>query len=97
MSLKIKELRIAAGLSQQDMADKSGISRSQFSEIETGRKTVNTLRLNAIAKALDVPVNALFASAARESYLEELDVLMSLMSDEDRAVIIQMAKSLAAR
>lgn len=63
MTLKIRALRIAAGLSQQMLAEKAGISRSQLSEIETEAKPANTLRLNSIASALGVQVEDLFESA----------------------------------
>ena len=64
MTLKIRALRIAAGLSQQMLAEKAGISRSQLSEIETEAKPANTLRLNSIANALGVQVEDLFESGA---------------------------------
>lgn len=95
MTLKIRALRIAAGLSQQMLAEKAGISRSQLSEIETEAKPANTLRLNSIASALGVQVEDLFESGARQGYIMELEGLLDRMTDEDRDAIIRLAKSLA--
>ena len=95
MTLKIRALRIASGLSQQMLAEKAGISRSQLSEIETEAKPANTLRLNAIAAALGVQVEDLFESGAKQGYLSELESLFGRMTDEDREAIIRLAKSLA--
>lgn len=95
MALRIKSLRKAKGLSQQELADMTGISRSQLSEIESEAKPGNTLRLSAIAKALGVSVNELFEDGAKAAYLQEIESLMAQMSDEDRNALIRMAQALA--
>lgn len=95
MTLKIKALRKAKGLSQQMLADMAGVSRSQFSEIETGSRPANTLRLSAIAKALGVSVTDLFEGGSKESYVNELRDLLDGMSEDDREAIMRLAKSLS--
>lgn len=95
MTLRIRELRLALGLSQQMLAEKAGLSRSQLSEIETEAKPANTLRLNSIANALGVQVEELFESGARDQFLAELQSLLDRMSQDDREAIIRLAKSLA--
>jgi transcriptional regulator with XRE-family HTH domain len=97
MGLRIKELRKAAGLSQQMLAEKSGISRSQLSEIETETKPANTYRLNALAKALNVEVDELFVRNAQEIFISELRDILEDVNDADRAAILQLAQSLARR
>lgn len=94
MGLKIKELRIAKGLTQQDLADRAGMSRSQLAMIEAETRPANTLRLNAIASALGVSTEALFTTGDGNSSLNEI---MRILSPEDRAIIVQMAESLAAK
>jgi transcriptional regulator with XRE-family HTH domain len=95
MALRIRELRKAKGFSQQILAEKAGISRSQLSEIESETKPANTLRLNAIAAALSVSVDQLFEEGAQDVYLTEIAALMETMTPEDRATIIRMAQALA--
>lgn len=97
MSLRIKALRIKAGLSQQNLADKANMSRSQLSEIETEVKPANTIRLNAIAKALGVDVEDLFDGGSKDQYLKELEEIISKVSDDDREMILRLAKSLAQK
>lgn len=97
MALRIKQLRESAGLSQQLLAEKAGVSRSQLSEIENEVKPANTLRLNAIAAALGVAVDELFEAGARDSYLAELDALWPDLSDDDRKTLIRMAEAFARR
>lgn len=95
MGLRIKELRENRGWSQAILAEKAGVSRSQLSEIENERKPANTLRLSAIARALDVDVDELFTDDAREAYKSVILSLMRRMSDADRESVIRHARALA--
>lgn len=95
MALRIKTLRTGRGLTQQQLAEMAGISRSQLSEIESETKPANTLRLNAIAAALAVSVDDLFDHAAKDAYRAELFNLMADMDEEDRAAILRMARAMA--
>lgn len=57
----IKELRKAMGLTQVDLAEKSGVSRTIISGLESGTTTVtSTATLLKLAKALDVTIDELF-------------------------------------
>lgn len=94
MSLRIKSLRLARGWTQQDLADKAGLSRSQLAMIEAETRPANTLRLNAIADALGVRPEGLFDVG--DDYRAIIDVLKRL-SPEDQAVIVRMAEALAAK
>ena len=65
MAYRIRELRTAAGMSQEDLAKKSGISRPVISKLETtdgDKVTVKTLV--AIADALRVEPSYLFLPRA---------------------------------
>ena len=95
MTLKIKELRKARGMTQEELAAIAGVSRSQFSEIESEKKPANTLRLNAIAAALGVTLDQLFEVGSRDLYKDELNNLVDMMDGEDRDAFIRMARSLA--
>ncbi len=50
---KIKELRIEAGFSQTELAEKTGMSRSSISEIEKGRN-FSIVTLISISRALQI-------------------------------------------
>lgn len=97
MSLRIKELRIAAGLSQQVLADMAHVSRSQLAEIENGTKNANTLRLASIARALDVTIQDLFTEEAPAAYRSEFLSLLDQVSDSDRDMLLTLARSLAEK
>ena len=51
---KIKELRLRAGLSQEELASKAGLHRTYMSDIERGERNVSVENIGKIAKALGV-------------------------------------------
>ena len=55
----IKIIRKHRGMTQDDLAKASGLSRPYLTEIETGRKEGSIKSLKAIAKALNVPLEKL--------------------------------------
>lgn len=61
MKTKIKEYREKQNITQEELAEKSGISRTTISNLENGllNSTTNTTMLK-IAKALNCKVNEIF-------------------------------------
>lgn len=58
---KIKEFRKELNMSQEELANKAGISRATLSKLESGRIVeVNTNTLSKIADALDKKANEIF-------------------------------------
>jgi DNA-binding XRE family transcriptional regulator len=55
----VKLWREHRGMTQQDLADKAGISKSYLSQIESGKRQGTVDTLSAIARALDVPLDVL--------------------------------------
>lgn len=63
MGYKIKERREELRMSQQELADKAGVTRQTISLIETGKLENVTLgTMNAIAAALESTVSEIFLS-----------------------------------
>jgi transcriptional regulator with XRE-family HTH domain len=61
MRVRLRKVRLMQGLSQQDLAAKSGVTAANISRIETGETSQprpSTLR--KLAAALDVPVAELW-------------------------------------
>ena len=94
MALRIKELRLAKGMTQADLAGRAGLSRSQLAMIESETRPANTLRLNAIAAALGVKLETLFSAQDENQMLLDL---LERISPEDRAALVRMAEALAAK
>lgn len=51
---KIKELRLRAGYSQEELASKANLHRTYMSDIERGERNVSVENIKKIADALEV-------------------------------------------
>ena len=61
MGFKIKKMREAKKMTQEQLASKSGVSRGTIVALESGEdRTTTTKTLLKIAKALDTTIDALF-------------------------------------
>ncbi|MBT8152736.1 helix-turn-helix domain-containing protein [Epibacterium ulvae] len=59
MKFLIREKRLAAGLTQEALADRLGISVSLFNGLETGKRRVNETHLEGLSSVLGMPVSEL--------------------------------------
>ncbi len=57
---ELKRLRRSKGLTQQELANHSGVSQYTITEVETGRREPRPSTLRKLAKALDVEVADFF-------------------------------------
>ena len=57
---RIKSLRVEKGLSQEDLAFKSGLDRTYITYVETAKKNVTIETLYKITKALDISLSDFF-------------------------------------
>ncbi len=65
IGFKIKQLRQKAGLSQEKLSEKIGVTFQQVQKYESGHTTLNILKLQQIAVALQVPVSEFFKAEHR--------------------------------
>ena len=62
VGLRIKELRLESGMSQEDFANHIDMARSYFAEVETGKRNVSIANLEKIVDGLGVTMEESFAS-----------------------------------
>lgn len=62
---RVHALRGAAGLSLEQLAERSGVSRAMLSRIERGESSPTAQLLNRVCAGLGVTLSALFAAAER--------------------------------
>ena len=58
---RLKEIRLQKGLSQEKLAELSNLHRTYISSIELGHRNVSLKNIEALAKALEVPIEKLFS------------------------------------
>lgn len=57
---RVRDLRRATGLSQEEFAEKCGFARTYMSRIETGGANPSLDAIQTLATALKIPVSELF-------------------------------------
>jgi transcriptional regulator with XRE-family HTH domain len=60
---RIKELRLLAGMTQEDLAERCGLFRTYMSRIETGQANPTLTMIHALATSLAVTPGSLFDPA----------------------------------
>lgn len=79
----IKILRIAAGLKQEDLAQKLGVSSNYISLVENNKREPSLSFLKAVAEELDVPIGLLFLDVDKSKFRDtpEKQELMKRIRD----------------
>ena len=107
--MKIKEIRRAKNLTQNQLAEKIGVSNTVIAKYESGTVTPPLYRLEAMAKAMDVTVEALLgkeepavmeAEENDTSYMHRMAMYNTLIGEMDKVVIrnnTALKKQLIAR
>ena len=89
MKFRIKEARLAANLTQKELAEKLGITDATLSGYETGAHDPKSNRLAEIAKICNTTVDYLLGvDRVGPSEEKEPDTLVGLDKDESRLVSI---------
>lgn len=84
---KLKEVRVACGMSQEHVADLLGISNASFSRMEAGKSAVTTTRLERLADIFDVSAGALLeGSIVRLPHRLDLDRLRLVITEIEEAI-----------
>lgn len=94
---RIKQARMAAGLSQEELADKIGVKFSVISKYETGRvKNLKRETIAALAEALNVKPSWLMCMdddnmELRGQLRDELRLLYDVAEDAPSSAILEAA------
>ena len=88
-SKTLTSLRKAHGLSQQMLAEKTGLTRSAVGMYETGKREPDLETLQHIAEFFQVDMNTLITGTGDEELNELLE---TLCSREDMRMLFKLAK-----
>jgi len=99
--LILKELRRLRGLTQDDLATRTGRSLDAVSQWERGVNWPSFDTLIRLSEALDVPIESFFDQIKRpEKRVKaelEAQTLLREMSDDDLAIAIEQLRALSKR
>ena len=66
MGLRIRDLRRAQGLSQEDLADKCGVHRTFMGTVERGESNLSFSNIFKVASTLGISLSALFEGVDKD-------------------------------
>lgn len=58
--IKVRQMRLEKGFSQETFADRCGLHRTYIGAVERGERNISIENIERIAKALKVPISLLF-------------------------------------
>ncbi|WP_281328542.1 helix-turn-helix transcriptional regulator [Polyangium sp. 6x1] len=90
---RVRELRLHRGMTQEELAEASGVSRGYLSCIERARVDVTMIPLRRIAAALDVLPMFMF-TGADDDLSRELDKLRYLSAREAGRVLKEWVRKI---
>ena len=94
---KLKEIRIASGLSQEKLAEKLGVATKTVSYWENGHNAVTFNKIPLIAKALNVPLYKLFVFGdILSGDDDEISELINSLTERERLCISKVIKAILA-
>jgi transcriptional regulator with XRE-family HTH domain len=79
---RLRELRKAAGLSQEELAYRCGLHRTYIGGVERGERNLGLINVYSIAAALRQPVTAFFAEDDTETGKPRSRVIVSRIIHE---------------
>ncbi len=98
IAARLKEAREYLGLSQQDVADATNLSRSAISMIETGQRKVDAVELAALARLYQRSVGHFTGEeAVLPADVSMLARQAAQLSDKDRSELLRFTEFLMQR
>jgi transcriptional regulator with XRE-family HTH domain len=94
LAKKLREVREYLNLSQQFVADKTGIPRSAVSDIERGERKVDSLELRKLARLYMYPVGHFLGEEEAEDDVRALARAVTDLTEDDRAEVVRFAQFL---
>ena len=95
---RLKQARIKAGLTQQELAEKTNLSIAFISRIERGSSHINLKRLSEFCSILDVSEGYILngVTDSDENYLyNEFNDILKKCSPEKQKLIYKISKMIA--
>ena len=94
---RIREIRIKSNITQERLAESSGISSNFISQIERGRNKCSLDTIYKLSQALNTPMSKLFNFAAspvaeKDAYKKRINMLMKNLSPRDKKLLMDITE-----
>jgi transcriptional regulator with XRE-family HTH domain len=94
LATRLREAREYLNLSQQFVADKTGIPRSAVSDIERGVRKVDSLELRKLARLYTYPVGYFLGEEELSDEAQTFARAVTDLTEDDRAEVVRFAQFL---
>jgi len=94
LARRLREAREYLNLSQQFVADRTGIPRSAVSDIERGARKVDSLELRKLARLYMFPVGYFLGEEEAGDDVRMLARAVTDLTEDDRAEVVRFAQFL---
>ena len=94
LAKRLREVREYLSLSQQFVADKTGIPRSAVSDIERGARKVDSLELRKLARLYMYPVGYFLGEEEAGDEVRAIARAVTDLTEGDRAEVVRFAQFL---
>ena len=94
---KIKELRVAKGLTQEELANRTELTVPYISNIENNHTKLSLVTITAIANALDTTIDSLMYDNLKvltTQYDADIKDVVDDCTDHEKAIILDVVKQL---
>lgn len=97
MQFKMYEFRKQRGMTQEQVAERLGISVGLYNQLESGKRRMNETYIEGLAELYGVsPVNLIVDTVRDDPLFQELDALYRQLSPEERRILVRSARGIAA-
>jgi len=97
---RIRSLRADRGLSQEQLAEKAGISAKYLGEVERGVGNISFDRLSGLAGVLGIPLTDMLETEHElplDELLAEITRILPSLTLQDAQIVYRMLKALTNR
>ncbi|MBQ8460314.1 helix-turn-helix transcriptional regulator [bacterium] len=97
LGLRIRELRLAKGLKQGELADLLNMERSNLTRIESGKQRPNDENLIKLAGILNIEIKDLFDFShidSRQNLIKKIHSGLNALSDKEIQYIYKTVKNI---
>lgn len=94
---RVRQARLAKGMSQNDLCDATGLSISFISNVETGKQSMNIRKLLLISDALNVSTDWLLRNNTSTSIAisaEELTKELESCTPKEREILLKLVQTI---